>query len=410
MNPLALSRWLLFDLALKNLSRRQTRTCLLIAAIAISSAVTFAGIVAMRSVVSSMEIGLSRVGADLMVVSESTLTHISDALLAVEPTDQTLPADTISRAGIGGMSKVAAQRVLRTNQSGVGGTDETVDLIGFDPASDFTVRPWLSERLAGAMQPGDVIVGAARDAPLGSQLFLFGKPFRVYGKLARTGSGTQERGIFLPSERLVALAPEIRRRIGAVPGMLEPDKVSGFLIQMAPGSTELQARFALLSRIAGIKVITGGSLMTGIRQGMVALLGGLVALIGLLSAGTAVMVVVLFSAIMAERRREVGLLKAIGAGNGQIVAMAVIEATIATAGGAVIGVLIGVLLLRMFERVLVHHLGEMGIPFLWLDGPSTVVVAALCVLGAALVGIIGAAVPAWRLGRRETYELIRKEG
>lgn len=410
MKPFASSRWLLLELAARNLGRRQTRTCMLIAAIAISSAVTFAGIVVMRSVVSSMEVGLSRMGADLMVVNESTLTNISNALLTVEPTDRTLPADAISIAGIGGMSKVAAQRVLRTDQSGFGGNDELVDLIGFDPRTDFTVQPWLSERLSGTMQPSDVIVGAARDLPLGSQLVLFGQPFRVYGKLARTGSGTQERGVFMQSESLVALAPAVRQRAGAVPRMLEPDRVSGFLIEMAPGATELQARFALLSRVPGVKVVTGGSLMTGIRQGLVALLGGLIVLVGLLSVGTAVMVGVLFSAIMAERRRELGLLKAIGAGNGQIVGMAIIEATIATAGGAVIGVLFGVLLLRMFERMLVHHLGEMGIPFLWLDGPTTILIAAMCVSGAALVGVVGAWVPAWRLGRSETYDLIRKEG
>jgi len=410
MKPLASSRWLLLELAARNLGRRRTRTCMLIAAIAISSAVTFAGIVVMRSVVSSMEVGLSRMGADLMVVSESALTNISNALLAVEPTDQTLPADAISGAGIGGMSKVAAQRVLRTDQSGFGGKDELVDLIGFDPRTDFTVQPWLSERLSGPMQPGDVIIGAARELPLGSQLVLFGQPFRVYGKLARTGSGTQERGVFMQSDSLVTLAPAVRQRAGAAPRMLDPDRVSGFLIEMAPGATELQARFALLSRVPGVKVVAGGSLMTGIRQGLVALLGGLVGLVGLLSIGTAVMVGVLFSAIMAERRRELGLLKAIGAGNGQIVGMAIIEATIATAGGAAIGVLLGVLLLRMFERMLVHHLGEMGIPFLWLDGPSTVLVAVLCVSGAALVGVVGAWVPASRLGRSETYDLIRKEG
>ncbi|GLK83782.1 hypothetical protein [Ancylobacter defluvii] len=44
-----------------------------------------------------------------------------------------------------------------------------MDLIGFDPATDFTILPWLSERLAGTMQPDDVILGGSRDLPLGSQ-------------------------------------------------------------------------------------------------------------------------------------------------------------------------------------------------------------------------------------------------
>ena len=136
----------------------------------------------------------------------------------------------------------------------------------------------------------------------------------------------------------------------------------------------------------------------------------MIVLVALMSASTAVMVIVLFSAIMAERRRELGLLKAIGARNGQIVGMAVAEAAIATAGGGALGVLVGLLLLRMFERALVFHLSEMGIPFLWLDRPSTLLVAALCVAGAALVGVVGATIPAWRMGRRETYDLLWKEG
>jgi putative ABC transport system permease protein len=410
MSQLASSRWLLLALAIQNLSRRKTRTCLLIAAIAVSSAVTFAGVVVMRSLVASMQVGLSRVGADLMIVNQGALTNITTALLTVEPTDRTVPVDAVKRAGLLGIARVTAQRILRTDQSGIGGPGELVDLIGFDAATDFTVQPWLDERLSGGMGAGDVIVGAARDLPLGSQLVLFGQPFRIYGKLSPTGSGTQERGVFMASSSLIALAPAIRQRTGTVPPMLDADKVTGFLIEMAPGTTELQTRFALLSKVPDVKVVVGGSLMTGIRQGLVALLEGLIVLVALMSASTAVMVIVLFSAIMAERRRELGLLKAIGARNGQIVGMAVAEAAIATAGGGALGVLVGLLLLRMFERALVFHLSEMGIPFLWLDRPSTLCVAALCVAGAALVGVVGATIPAWRMGRRETYDLLWKEG
>lgn len=401
---------LLLGLAVQNLGRRQSRTLLLVVAIAIASAVTFAGVVAMRSVVASMQVGLSRVGADLMVVNQDALTNLTDALLTVEPTDSTVAADAVSRAEIRGIARLAAQRILRTDRSGLGGAGELVDLIGFDPASDFTILPWLSERLAGPMRPGDVIVGAARNLPLGSQAVLFGQPFRVYGKLARTGSGTQERGVFMQASSLLGLAPAVRERTGTLPPMLVPERVTGFLIQLAPEVTEVQARFALLSKVPEIKVIAGGALMTGIRQGLVALLAGLVGLVIALSASTAVMVMVLFSAIMAERRRELGLLKAIGARRSQIVGMAVTEAALATACGGAIGVILGLLLLRLFERALVHHLGEMGIPFLWLDGPGTVAIAAACVVGAAIVGMAGALVPAWRMGRRDIHDLLWKEG
>ncbi|MGO8845935.1 MAG: ABC transporter permease, partial [Methylocella sp.] len=187
-------------------------------------------------------------------------------------------------------------------------------------------------------------------------------------------------------------------------------KVSGFLIELTPGATELQVRFALLSHLSGTKVVAGGSLLTSIRQGVTALLGGAISLVSMMFASTALMVSVLFSAIVTERRSELGLLKAIGAKRSQIVGIVLIEAIVATGSGGLCGVVLGMLLLRLFERSLVYYLTEIGVPFLWLDRMDTVLVAAACILGAGLIGAIGALTPAWRASRHDPYDLIRGEG
>jgi len=405
-----LQHWLLGSLALQNIGRRKARASLLIAAVAISSAIVFRGVVMMRSIETSMAVGFSRLGADLMVVSQNTLTNITVALLTAEPTGEVLDADLLDQVHITGIGRAAPQRVFRTEQSEFGGQGESVDLIGYDPGHDFTIQPWISERLGRPMQPGDVILGAARDMPLGSEIALFGKPFRVYAKLGRTGAGTHERGIFMPSAELLALVPAIKEQTRKTPRMLEPRKVSGFLIELTPGATELQVRFALLSHLSGTKVVAGGSLLTGIRQGVTALLGGAISLVSMMFASTALMVSVLFSAIVTERRSELGLLKAIGAKRSQIVGMVLIEAIVATGGGGLCGVVFGMLLLRLFERSLVYYLTEIGVPFLWLDRTETVLVAVACILGAGLIGAIGALTPAWRASRHDPYDLIRGEG
>ena len=59
---------------------------------------------------------------------------------------------------------------------------------------------------------------------------------------------------------------------GGPPAVLQKGKVSGFLVELAPGATPLQARFAILSTLKGVKVVTGDSTMSGIRQGLAALL------------------------------------------------------------------------------------------------------------------------------------------
>ena len=73
----------------------------------------------------------------------------------------------------------------------------------------------------------------------------------------------------------------MRERIGRRAADAGPARVSGFLIEIAPGATELQVRFALLSRLSGIKVVAGETLLTGIRQGLEALLDGTLALVAM---------------------------------------------------------------------------------------------------------------------------------
>jgi putative ABC transport system permease protein len=361
-----------------------------------------------------MSVGFTRMGADMMVVPEGALTNITAALLVVEPTELVLDADALAKANLASVGRYAAQKIVRVEHSGIGSHHDSVDLIGFDPARDFTIQPWLAERINRGLQPGDVILGAERDAPLGSQLLIFGKPHTVYGRLGRTGVGTHERGVFMPFATLEALAAVIHGPMsgggGAPPAALAPGKVTGFLVELAPGATALQARFAILSALSGAKVVAGDTTLSGIRQGLAALLDGILALMALMFVSTALMVSVLFSAIVTERKGELGLLKAIGARRGQVIGMMVTEAVLATGVGGLVGVALGVLMLRLFERSLVYYLEKLGVPFVWLDTPRTIAFAVGAIVLASVIGALGVLYPAWRASRRDAYDLVRSEG
>jgi putative ABC transport system permease protein len=347
-------------------------------------------------------------GADMMVVPEGALTNITAALLVVEPTDLVLDADALAKGQLTSLSRVAAQKIVRVEHSGIGSHHDSADLIGFEPARDFTVQPWLSEKLNRPLQPGDVILGAAREGNLGAQLLIFGKPHVIYGRLARTGVGTHERGVFMSFATLEALASAIGGH-GKQPAALAPDKASGFLVELAPGATALQARFAILSSVKGVKVVAGDTTLSGIRQGLAALLDGILALMALMFASTALMVSVLFSAIVTERRVELGLLKAIGARRSQVLGMMVTEAVLATGVGGLLGVVLGVLVMRLFERSLVYTLENVGVPFIWVDTPRMIAFAVGAIVLACIIGVLGVLYPAWRASRRDAYDLVRSE-
>ena len=402
-------RGLLGRLALQNLGRRKARSLLLMAAVAIGTGVIFTGAALMRSIDVSMALGLTRLGADLIVVPDGALTNITAALLTVEPTDLVLDADALAKAKLDSVAQYAPQKILRVQHSGIGDHHEAVDFVGFDPARDLTIQPWLAEKINRPLQADDVILGASRDAPLGSQVLIFGKPHIVYGRLSRTGVGIHERGVFLSLAAFDAMAKSMPGD-GASSAVAAPGKVTGFLVQLAPGATTLQARFSILSSLKGVKVVSGNSSLSGIRQGLSALLNGLLALMVLLFASLALMVSVLFSAIVTERRVELGLLKAIGTQRSQMIGMMVIEAVIATGLGGVLGVIIGALIMRFYEHSLIYYLERIGIPFIWLDGPHLAAFAGASILLACVIGALGVLYPAWRASRRDPYDLVRGEG
>jgi putative ABC transport system permease protein len=403
-------RWLLGSLALQNLGRRKARSLLLIAAVAVGSGVIFTGATLMQSIDRSMGVGFTRLGADLMVVPDGALTNITAALLVVEPTDLVLDADALSRAGLGSVARAAPQKIVRVQHSGIGGPHDSVDLIGFDPANDFTIQPWVAEKLNRGLQPNDVILGAGREGVPGEELLIFGRPHVIYGRLGRTGVGTHERGAFMTFATLEALASALGGSAGAPPAVLARGKVTGFLVELAPGATALQARFAILSNLKGVKVVESDTTLSGIRQGLTALLDGLLALTALMFASTALVVSVLFSAIVTERQGELGLLKAIGARRSQVLGLMLVEAMLATGIGGVLGVALGVLVMRLYERSLVYYLEKLGVPLVWAGAPRTVAYALCAIALAAAIGALGVLYPAWRASRRDTYDLVRGEG
>jgi putative ABC transport system permease protein len=403
-------RFLLIRLALQNLGRRTGRTALLLMAVAICSGAIFTGVVLLRSIEGSMAVGFTRLGADMLIVPQGTLTNITAALLTAEPTELTLDNAVLGRlSSLKGIGRIAPQLVFRTEASGYGAADEPVDIIAFDPARDLTVQPWLDSRLARPFRAGDVIIGGRREEPLGSEILVFGRPLTVYGKLGKSAVGTHERGLFIAFSTLDDLRT-IMQQICGKKAPLEPDRLSGVLVELAPGATGQQVRFAILANLPDVKVVSNDSMLTSIRQGLAVLLDGMLGLMVIMFASTALMVGVLFSAIITERRRELGLLKAIGARRRQIVGMLLCEAALATAVGGLIGCVLGVLLLRIFEHSLVYYLDSVGVPFAWLDAASILLIALSCIVAAAAIGAAGALYPVWRASRAQAYDLIRSEG
>ncbi len=101
-----------------------------------------------------------------------------------------------------------------------------------------------------------MIIGGRREEAIGSELLIFGWPLTVYGKLGQTAVGTHERGLFITFPTLADMRATMQQICGSK-APLEPDRISGVLLELAPGAKTQQVRFSVLANFPGVKVVSG---------------------------------------------------------------------------------------------------------------------------------------------------------
>jgi putative ABC transport system permease protein len=395
----------LFTLAAHNLFRKPFRTAALVLAVGIATAAVFATATLMHGIERSVDHGFSKLGADLMVVPRGTMVGMERALLTGEPSTFYMEAELADEVNaLQGVSTVASQLFLTTADAEHCIVGDAF-LVGFDRENDFTVMPWVSDRLNREMQPGDVVVGGGSDFELGESVYYYGQYFTVYGKLDRTGIGLSDNAIFLDLDEAYALA-EASRDYDDVELGFGPGDISAVLVRLESGADPERVRFALAQN-SDISVVAAGNVVTGVRQNVVALFAGTALLTGVLIVGNILMISAIFSTIINERRRELGLLRAIGARKSRVFSLVLTESAMLGAAGGVAGVALGLILLRIFSRTIGFHLDLLSIPFLWPPVENIALMGMAAILMALLVATLGASYPAVSGARLEPYDAIR---
>ena len=304
-----------------------------------------------------------------------------------------------------------------------------VNLIAFDPAHDFSVLTWLEERQAGPVE--GLIAGGRLAARLGETLSVCGRPMSVHGRLGKTGVGPFDESYFLSFAALADIVSFCRtsdaRAAGKLPGSwagsalpewhpanvcspdLALDRVSAFLLQLAPGTRPDDIRFAL-SQLPDVKIVEGNTAVTSSRQALSTLLVGISVFAAFQLIALLILVALLFSSIVQERYRELGLLRAMGAKPAQVMTVILTEAAIITGLGGLAGLGFGIAVLLVFARSLGFYFDLLGVPFAWPPLAVLQAGAIIAVAFSAILGLAGALLPAWRVRRMAPHALIQSEG
>lgn len=237
------------------------------------------------------------------------------------------------------------------------------------------------------------------ESPLGQTIEIGGEEFRIIGLLQKReqlfggggGNNDQTNVIYMPIQTALKLKPnadDLFILAVAKEGQLEKakDSVEDLLRirrQVKFGEKDNFSMETAASLVDQFKAITGGVFLAMV----------VISSVGLMIGGIGVMNIMLVS--VTERTREIGIRKAIGAKQSDILLQFLIEAATLTGFGGVVGLLIGWLFTFLVKLVMPSY-----VP-LWAP-----IVGFAASVG---IGIIFGLFPAWKAARLDPIDALRYE-
>ena len=393
-------------LAVKNLLGRPGRTAALFFLVLLLSLTLCGG----GLVLSSLRTGLgsleNRLGADVIVMPAKAALKTDLDTLFLQGTigPYYMSMSTVDKiAKTEGIDRLSTQIFLSSMRASC--CSIPIQVIGFDPESDFTVSSWLKESRQESLDDGRLLVGSRVNANPGESIKLYNISCPVAGQLQSTGTGL-DTAVYctLPTIRTLMTAAEDLGGYSPISG--DPSEtVSAVYIKVKEGVDPKDVADSINVHVRKVKAVQTRSVITTVADS----LSGLERILTLLIIAAAVLVwLVLFAAftlMTGERKKEFATLRLCGLSRGRLAGLVFREAAIVSLLGSAAGVGLSLLLVHAFSGALGNAL---GLPFLLPSAGTAAALALAAFLGCLLAGPLAAAVSARKLSRADTGLILRE--
>ncbi|MBF0966321.1 MAG: ABC transporter permease [Actinomyces bouchesdurhonensis] len=332
----------------------------------------------------------SRLGADIMVTPADASSDFDAQafLVGAEPSyfymDEGVAGEV---AGVDGVGAASPQLFLATARASC--CSGRYQVIAFDPATDFTIQPWISDT-SGASSLGDmeVVVGANVGVSDPENFSLFGHKLRVVAQFDQTGS-TLDNAVYANFDTArILIDSSLEKGLNKYTSLDTDHIISSVMVRVEPGRDVNAVASDIAARVPGVSVATSTTLVSGISRSLDNTSRTVTTLIALVWGVGLVMMTLMFVMMVVERKREFGTLLVVGAHRRLVSRVIALEAVILNAAGGALGILISGVLIVSFSGLVQQTI---GIGFLV---PSLAVIAALVALVLASMGLV-ALVSSW---------------
>lgn len=395
------------QLSLKNLSRHPGRSFLLGLLVALLAAAVFTASVLVASLRGGLASLEARMGADIIVAPKTAASKVDLSAIMLDGVAGSfyMDADKLDEvAQVEGVELVSPQYYLATMKAGC--CSFPVQIIGIDPATDFTIQPWIDHAYTQELGEMDVVVGCNVTGAPGSSVLFYDQECRIVAKLDETGTALDS-AVFTNVATIRRLIAAFGEKGVVTQEGLDPDDVISLIqVKVADGHDVQAVTDDINVHVRGVKAVRSRAMTSGIADSMAAMsrvVGGIALAVCVLAL---IVLLVAFTLLGRQRTREFAVLRVIGASRRMLACMVLREAAVTSFLGAVAGLVLSGVVVLGFASALEQAL---GLPFL-VPGPGGLARYALLALGIALVaGPLASVLSALRLSRVDTGQILREE-
>jgi len=399
-------------LAIKNLRARMSRSLLTLLGIAI-------GIMAI--------ISLMALGEGMQTAITGELSSLSDSIIVTTGGDffSSFSGGGTNSAGgylterdIADIARIQGIRDISTQLSGAAlaefnGETTIVSLTGMDTdvmmiqfgSTDLEAGSFLSDGDQNKIMIGYTIAHDTFDADItvGSRMLINGEKFFITGIFSRQGMGgitSSDSVILLNSRDFKTLTGQsnISSAYVRVYDVTEVESIATSIedaINENHGKKDFATATSMSSILDTIQTIIGILQLVLVAIASIALI---VASIGIMNT--------MLTSVM-ERTREIGIMKAIGATNRDIMSIFIIEGMLVSSVGGVIGLILGIFGSQALTLFLNNFMAMGGSSRLY--PVITIASVILAVSVSLIVGVLSSLYPAWKAARMSPIEAVRYE-
>jgi putative ABC transport system permease protein len=394
-------------LSLKNLRARPVRTACLMVVAAILAFTLFGGSILALNLRQGLAAMTKRFGADLMVVPAGTSEKAQSILLRGAVSYFYFDAEIAGRvAQTEGIACATPQFFLTSLAEGC--CDAMVQLIAYDPETDFVIQPWMAEKYRRTVEDGQVVVGSRITIRQDDTIRLLGHYYPVAARLSRSASGL-DTSIFMTMNTMRLLIGRARAEghdfLADQEREMRRGAVSVILAKTDSSIPPARLAQTIDRENTAVDVVVSQSIFSGISE----TLGGLTAYIHLFSIVLWVLALIVLAAVFSgsihERKKEFAVLRILGATRGKLAGMVLAESAIAGIAGGAAGIALASMAIFPFSTLISE-----GLELPYLDAPLIHII--LLVLGSlflsALAGPLASIYAARRISGAETYFTMRE--